>query len=441
MSHSHLTVFSLLESEGGTASREAAEIRDLRRDCVECDRAYRRFVMFGDRRRSGAAGRPRSKDLAILEKWDHQAAPALAESFLAAPPQQRRELIDREAETYATPAVIVGLLARARELMRHAPREALELHSEVCRLAHRVPEALYGRLRPSELQSLAEGHRANALRVTDDLQGADGLWENLRAHLRHLPVEDGGIRGELDSLEASLRQDQRRFGEAAELLASAESHYRRLDDRRGLTKVLIKWGIVSQLMKDQEQALRHFSEAARLLHDAEDPRLPLMVVHNQALSLCELRRFAEARTLVEQATELYAACDDEAITTPRLWLEATVALGLGEDHRGEKLLLTARDAFLELGQTYSAALVGLDLAEIYLAQGRHFSTKRLAVSLARIFGDQGVPAELAKALQTFRRAAFDETLSRQLIAAMRQSMQLARGNSPLHSPSSGHPEP
>ncbi|MEM7052602.1 MAG: hypothetical protein AAF604_23260 [Acidobacteriota bacterium] len=440
MRDQHLTVFQLLQVyEGHRSPRELSDfvLRHLRALCPECDASFGQYTRALERRRQRllqeADYRPaveqatvHAAQLAARLAEDEARAPQEVAVLLKGPVGTWQRRIEKARTRYRSPAVVERLLEAARGTLRHQPADAFDYLDAARAVAERLNQELYGESLCSDLRVRIEAHRANALRVLGELRGADALWVNLQAHLRHQPVTDDLLLAELASLEASLRQDQRRYPEAQRLLGQAERRYRALEDRGGLVKILTQRGAIARLQNKPGQALEHLAEAGAWVDTAATPGLAWMVLHNRALSLCDLGRFEEAEAHIRDCRPLAARVCRPSDQARQEWLLGRVAAGTRRAEEAEKHFGTARNLFLRSGMLYDAALVGFDLAELFLRTRRPFEVKRLTQQMIGTFESQRVATHLERSLILLRQAATTEAITLELLAELRRHFQAPR---------------
>src|SRR5688572_3314219 len=109
------------------------------------------------------------------------------------------------------------ILARCRELRQDGIEERMAAASLAVGLAERISPDLRGPRKLADLQARARAERGNARRVADDLPGAEA---DLATALEraHQGTGDPRLLARLLDLTASLRADQRRLKESAQLL-------------------------------------------------------------------------------------------------------------------------------------------------------------------------------------------------------------------------------
>ena len=373
----------------------------------------------------------------------------LLDELLALPAAERRGRVEAEPERFQGRGLVEALLESSFAHRRSDAAEARELAELAAEVLQNTPEAraAAGGEAPPWAQGLAVrtlAYTANAYRTAGELDAADTLMRHVRARLARFPLNDALLHAEVSSLEASLRQDQRRLADAEALLDRAALLYREAGERRQVAKVRVQQGAVFRLRGDLEAAAERLGEALELL--AEEPAangtgptaeaaeadagqlasLRRDAVANLALVLCDLDRHAAARDLLEDHRALFAAAQDEWTRLRCRWVEGRVGLGLGEPEDAETALAEARGGFLRRGETFNAALAALDLAVLHLEAGRTGAVRELAAEMAPVFLQLDVGPEAAAALVLFQRAAAAEEASREAVLRLRHQLLAAR---------------
>jgi tetratricopeptide (TPR) repeat protein len=343
--------------------------------------------------------------------------------LLALPEEARASRIEGAHSRFRSPHLADLLLAESGRRVGTDPTASRHL----AQLAQRVLlHAAGGGERVEVLRVRSLASEANAIRAGGDLTSADGLFRRVRSRLARQPCNDSELYADVASLEASLRQDQRRFGEAERLLARAVLLYRQAGRDDGVAKALIQKGSVHQLMGEPEAALDCLEEAARSIDGDEQPDLFLCNVSNRALCLCDLDRHEEARDLVEAQRQRFASGRNPWSRLRLHWLEGRILHGLGEDATAERRLLEARDGFLAAGNDFNAALVSLDLAVLYLEQGRGGELKELAAGMGQAFRARQVQREEMAALLLFQQAVAAERVTAHAVRRLRGYLEHCR---------------
>lgn len=349
------------------------------------------------------------------------------EEILRLSPEARLEEVQAAGERYRGPALAQRLLEASRRTLLDAPREAHALAQLARAVLQHYPTSpvvieLYGR---------ALAHMANSLRVMGEVQAAAEYFDHARFLVRSHEAGDRLFFAELDQLEGSLRRDQRRLQEAAELLTRVVVTYREEDMPLEEARALLKLGMVFHEANDSDRAIAVTETALSRLEGLEQPRLWLMAHHNLAWLLQAAGRYEEAEELVVVSQGLYRDFPD-AWTQLRLrWLKAHIARGLEDVETAEQRYVVVREGFFQQGMHYDAALVSLDLATLYLEQGRTGDVKRLAEEMVPIFEAQDVHREALAALMLFQDAARMEQLTLHFVRELSRYLQAARRNPEL----------
>jgi hypothetical protein len=342
------------------------------------------------------------------------------------PPAERPEKVRRARTRFRTPEAIALFLQEARRALDHAPAEALAWLDLARDGALGVPAAVYSEEVAAALRLQVEAHRANALRAAGDLAAADARWSALRADPGLRRVADFRVHAELSSLEASLRLDQRRLGEADIGLADAARFYQAVGDDQRYARVLLKLGITAFHRPDPTKAARLCREAADLLATHGPRDLYAAAQLNLAVALTDLGRFAEAAALIADNRPLYEDPDSPETALRLAWIEGRLARGLDDEEAAERRLARAREGYAAAGNAFNAALVALDLAELYLAGGRTAEVKPLARATAEVFAERDVAPEVLRAAALFHEAAAAERLTLELLAHLRDAFDHRR---------------
>lgn len=386
---------------------------------------------LGDPRYSSLVGRAGRQALAWAREVEQERRSAGTDlgALLRLP---RRARLDRivQARTHFRSRVFAELLVEeAATRVRTDPGEAAELAELVPVVLDRIPGA-GGQDWVDDLKTRARAHVANARRVAGDLEEANQLFLDVRARLANASSNDGDLHAEVNRLEASLRLDQRRLEEAEQLLDRAVLLHREQDDQEGLSRALTKRGDVRRLRGDLAGAVEDLGSATDLLagNPTPDQHLQVCVLSNLALCLCDLGRPGEARRLLDDNRELYTSGSSRWERSRLPWLEGIIARSLGEGDKAERLLLRARNLFLEKDFYFDAALVSLDLALLYVEHRKHAELKRISQLIEPILRSRGVHREATAALLLFQRAAAAEILTREALVSLRSYLENARRN-------------
>ncbi|HZF13895.1 MAG TPA: helix-turn-helix domain-containing protein [Thermoanaerobaculia bacterium] len=336
-------------------------------------------------------------------------------------PSERCWLLVEKAREFQTWALAVRLAVESEKAAADSADRALDLARLAVRVAELAPGGAAWR---SQLLGFVHAFLSNALRVHNDLPGADAtfrraweLWkegEEVGSDL--LPV------WRLLDLEASLRRAQRHWAEALGLLDRA----RAVAPPEALGRILLKRSSVLVLQGEGERAVEVLCEAAPLVDGRREPRLLWVLRFNLAANLVLLERFRESEVLLPEVLELAIGLGNELDLARCLWLRCQVDAGLGRSVEAMAAFQQVLREFIKRELPYDAALVALELSVLYLEQGRTAEVKLLAKEMAWIFDAQGVDEETLKALTVFREAAERDAVTADLARRLFAQINLAR---------------
>lgn len=344
---------------------------------------------------------------------------------LASRPQEKRLEMVRKSRQYGLWTLSALACAESIKAAADSAQRAVELAQLAVEIAERVRT---GPLFRQRIEGYARFHLANALRVAGDLRRADLALAKAKKLWSQGEAGDPGLFNEalVLGLEASLRREQRRFGEALNLLDQALA----IDQGDLKPHLLSNRAFTLEVQGDYEEAIATLRQAAPLVARS-DCRMQFGVRFNLAGNLCHVGRFAEAESLIDEARALAVELGNGLDLLRTRWLQGWLAAGLGRRDEGVATLAKVCDDFAELGIAYDALLAALELAVLYLEERRTADVKDLAVRLAPLFKAQGVHREALAALQLFREAAQSETLTAALARQIADYLYEAQHNPDL----------
>ena len=164
-------------------------------------------------------------------------------------------------------------------------------------------------------------------------------------------------------------------------------------------------------------ALAHFDRAAKLFEEIGDEQALAVVDYNRANVLLELDRPHEAVELYERAERTQLAAGNLVFATQCSYMLAFALATLGRYGEALKRYYTARERFLEIGDTRSAAWTAAYLAELHVRLNVIAEASELARTAVDEFSAlDNHDAEAARALVTRaqilkRRRQFKESLA------------------------------
>jgi transcriptional regulator with XRE-family HTH domain/tetratricopeptide (TPR) repeat protein len=352
---------------------------------------------------------------------DRAGANALWKRLQKYPPPLRDVLI-RESRDFQSWALCELLCLESEKQAAHDALTAVHLATLALRIAELVGgEELWQR----RLRGYATAFLGNALRVQGNLRGAeeafdrsDELWR-AGAASKVLLLEESRLLG----LKATLRRDQRLFGESLELLDRALE----MDRQGALTGyLLLKRAKTLEELGDLEAAIGVLGEARSLIDQEQDPKLFAWLQHNRMDYLSKLGRYTAAESLLPEVKLLLSRFDDDLSMARLHWVEGRIADGLGRTDQGIEILTQVRGEFASRSMHYDTALVSLELATIFAREGRADPVKALARHMTPIFQAQGVHREALAALALFRQAAESENVTADLARRLLEYLHRAR---------------
>jgi tetratricopeptide (TPR) repeat protein len=278
-----------------------------------------------------------------------------------------------------------------REMLRLArtARFALEETGHPVRYA----EALH-----LDLRARVWGELANAWRVNEGFQNAEEALGTARSLLDQ-GTGDPMLRAYLFEVEASLRKDQRRLGEAGRLLDRVHRAYLKIGERHLAGRALVSKGIILEIDKKPDEAIRCHRQALHLMDAARDPQLVASALHCILNALVGAERFAEAGKLLLES-DLRRKFAGDPLNLLRLrWVEAKILAGRGRLKDAEMALAEVRHGFLEHRLACVAAVAGLDQAEVRLRQGKE--VHELACDIVARCEEHAVDPNAVQALMVY----------------------------------------
>jgi tetratricopeptide (TPR) repeat protein len=326
------------------------------------------------------------------------------------------------------------LLRKSLEATLHRPDLAVQLAFLAVKVTAHLGEA-YHRDWVMDLRALAFAYLGNARRVVGELQSAADAFHEAHSHLRRSGSGNPRVEAEILDLEASLLREERRFGEALELLKRVIATYTSEDpevqDLHLAGQALVKKANTLEQMGDVEQAIAVLREAAPLVVEERDPRLVLCLRHNLVGFLSAAGKSEEAAALLPEVKELAIRLGNDLDLVRLRWAEGRVALGSGQRGPAEQAFQEVQREFLERDMGYDAALVSLDLAILYAQEGCIPELKQLALDILPVFSSREVHREAMAALLLFQHACQEERLTVELARQLASLLERERPHRPV----------
>jgi tetratricopeptide (TPR) repeat protein len=340
-------------------------------------------------------------------------------------PFERQVLIVENSPRFHTWGLLELLIEDAREAVPSDLAGSEELLALALRVADKLNPSLYGLERIEDLKARAWAWIGNCRRVRSDLAGAEKAFTTASIHLKG-GTGDLVERAIVLDLRASLLRAQRRFEQAARLLARAFSVFLEYGDPHRAGRTLIKMDDILHQLGTPEKGIPILYRAIELIDPNEEPFLVLCIWHNLIDDLAEAGRFLEAHGLFARAQAIYRRFPDAPTQNRRRWVQGKISRGLGQCAEAEAHFTAARDGFLAAEFSYDTALVSLDLASLYAEQGRTAELKALAEAIVPIFSAQGIHREALAALLLLQKAIAAETASLDLLSRIAAYLKRAQ---------------
>jgi tetratricopeptide (TPR) repeat protein len=361
----------------------------------------------------------------VLEGLD---APDLWQRLQPLPYDQQLRQVEEDGELQ-TWALCRLLLRKSLEATFHRPDLAVQLAFLAVKIAVHLGDA-YHRDWVLDLRALAFAYLGNARRVLGELQSADDAFHEAHSHLRRSGTGNLSIEAEVSQLEASLRQAERRFGAALELLDRVVATYTSEDpevrDLHLAGHALVNKAYTLEQMGEVEQAIPILREAAPLIVEERDPRLVLCLKHNLLWFLPAAGRSQEAAELLPEVKELANRLGNDLDLVRLRWADGRVEFGLGRRGPAESAFKEVQREFLERDMGYDAALVSLDLAVLYAQEGCIPELKQLALDVLPAFSSREVHREAMATLLLFQQACQEERLTVELARQLASLLERER---------------
>lgn len=312
------------------------------------------------------------------------------------------------------------LEAASRKAWADDPATAVEMAELAVEVAERLDSRGYGEALVGDARALAWAYLGNARRIASDLDRAEEALFHAERLYRQFET-DFLTEAEILVFQASLRNTQGRFAEAAALLDRALPLYREAGDVHQEGRTLILKGMVLGDRGDFEEAVASLAGGLARIDPAAEPRLTLVAHHNLAWYLCDDGKHGAASEALERNRPLYLELGNRMDLVRLRWLEGRIALGLGRFAEAVRALGLARDAFLEQEIGFDAALVSLDLAMVYARQGDTEGVRRTVAEIVPVFQACRVQSEALASLLLLRDATQIEAVLGRLAAGLQRS--------------------
>jgi tetratricopeptide (TPR) repeat protein len=269
------------------------------------------------------------------------------------------------------------------------------------------PEVNRGRYTPEQLadlriRTLAE--QANADRLIHQYKDSEiALCE--AAELVEQGSGDPLLVGRILDVHASLRMDERKLGEALDILGDLHRHYSACGETHLAGRALISKGIALALDDRPREAAEALQKGLGLIDRERDPQLAVNAEFEWFHSLVDCEDFRGARRLVLESGLRQAFAEDPLNLLKLRWVEGKILAGTGKLRKAEEIFSEVQAELQQRGREYDSVAVGLELAGVLLRQGgREAEVEELAEEALETLKDLPVSNEALRAVRYLRDA-------------------------------------
>lgn len=414
------------------AAEQARAVRHLLAGCPRCTRWAARELGWADEEESTAGAldavlaRLTERAPSWLERVRHerQEAARRVAALEGRPPERALELL-AAAPGHLRRALCERLIDRATASRHRDAAETLRWAEYAAACSNELHGPGAGELRVRAWSALG-----NARRIANDLAGADAAFAEAAGRLQ----DDGGdplLRADFLADLASLRDYQRRLGEALVLIRRAARLYRRYGRPAAVAEALIKESAFQTKAGNTEEGLRAVWRGLSLLGPGADLEALVPGVHNLLLLVAESGRPQLARRLIELAAPLYRLAAGELVRIRLDWVRARIDLEEGELETAGRRLEAVRRRFADLDLPYDVAVASLDLAQVHARRGDTERLREVAAEMVPVFRRLGVARDLLAALATLNQAVARDAATLALLERLARAVGGgSRGRSP-----------
>lgn len=423
---------------GSTSSEAAALLKDLLQDLAregvlsDVSSAFARSLQtnvaedlsahdLSSARVSGENARDRNQEMTTSTKMRHADLATLREELLALDPAARRQTI-RNDPSFHRLKLAELLLESSWNARSEDPWASEQLGFDALAVLEMRDDDFEDQPRLSDLKAQAWICIANARRIRTENLDAGKAFDRAESCLTQ-GTRDPRRRAEFLRLKCTYLLEMHRFDEAETLADQAIAIFRWARDVEGECTVLINKANIREIQGDLAGGIAILQQAEVLIDSSFDSYLTMCVRLSMVSYLAQSGRAKEAEALLPQARKIAAEAGKRLDLHRLRWLEARIAWGLDDNDRAERLFRQVREAFLDEGLGYDAALASLELATLLLEQNRTAETRELAGEMLRIFESLDIRREAFAALIMFQKAALQEEATVQMARDLVQYLQ------------------
>lgn len=426
MSHLTATDIELFLTGRLSPAEDRRVVRHLLANCALCNETLAPYApVFLEMMGPLPSGPSASEDLydefldrAILalrwqsSRWEKESA--RREELLAKPPEDLLDLCAKAGTSRRDWALVEALLDVSHVMRFRHPAQMRTLAAAAVAVARDLDTDWYGLARCKDLEARAWVEHANAERLSENphsseqaLGWAVASWED--------GTGDPLIMARILDVEASLRTDQRRLGEALELLDLLYTTYQDLGATHLAGRALVSKGINTGYDGRPQDAVRLLREGLSQIDPERDPQLAAVGQQALLFFLVDCGECRKASRLLFESGLRQAFAGEPLNLLKLRWLEGKIQAGLNRPERAEEAFLEVRQGFLDHSLDYEAALVGLELTAAWLRQSRTDEARQLAAEILETFVEMDVQPEALKAVRHLEAAFRQHTATPLLV--------------------------
>jgi tetratricopeptide (TPR) repeat protein len=349
------------------------------------------------------------RNFAATTAAENAAARPIVEKLIAASPEQRTALLERNPQ-WRTAGVVRKLLARVDETNYTDPKLAADLAALAVEVAEQINPKLYPADTVMKLRAVAWRERGYALMYVGSFPEALAALDRSDECLNECAVSDYD-HARAGMYRALIYREFERFSEALSIVREARPVFEAYGDRKHAAladgteaAVLMALGRLSEALAIHlriaaDNALDHESRACAL--------------SNAGQCYLDLSQFAEAKRMFAHAVSSFEELGLVSRRAISRWWLARALSDEGSYEQALPLLVAIRSEFEELGMSEDVALVALHAADVLLILERPAEVAELCRSSIEYFAKAGLAYSQSAmtALAYLREAADQGTLS------------------------------
>jgi tetratricopeptide (TPR) repeat protein len=299
--------------------------------------------------------------------------------------------------------VYEAFLERSWALRHDDPNQMVELARFAVFLADRLHKSGLNAKEAEDLRCRAWAELANAYRVADDLERAEGAL-NRAADLLVLGTQNERLRARFFDILASFFADCRSFDLAGISLDLVADLYSLQGDEHLTGRAFISKGIYLGYQGQLVEAVRWLQKGLALVSENRDSGVVASALQAQSRFLADSGRYHEARLALWTLKKRNLHTEGRISALKLRWLEGHIHSGLEELDLAEMALAEVKQGFEEAGLGYKAALAGLELGAVWLRQGLFQEAERIVSECAAVFLSLQIRRELQASILVLQRA-------------------------------------